>query len=38
MSCRACLVHVEDVKLSGYVSLKKKDLQVQSMWGATEGS
>jgi len=36
MSCRACLVHVEDVKLSGYVSLK--DLQLQSVWGATESS
>jgi hypothetical protein len=36
MFCRACLEHVEDVKLPGYVSLR--DLQVQSMWGATESS
>jgi hypothetical protein len=35
MSGGASLVHVEDVNLWGYVSLK--DLQVHSMWGATEG-
>jgi|GEM_PF-6725047 len=38
MSRRASLVHVEDVNLWGYISLK--DLQVQSMqsmWGATDG-